>query len=290
MQALRKAAGLSQTDVAEAMGAEGHRWHQQTVLRLEKGSRPLKLDEAMALSRVLDLPMELLWAERPARDSTAIVLTAADRLGTAWTHLAEAAYDFEREMRSMRNTLDMHEIRDVPATVKSMAHDMLQLDAEKIVRAERNRLGFDIQAENALVDAAIRSHPASSDDDAVVDLTTCPRPVPARRRRRTRSSTRPLRRRTRAAPSSRHRRGHAVASVAKRPDGGWRARYRDASGKEHARHFSRRVDAQRWLDQVTAAIVTGQYVDPRDGKVTVGGVRGSLGCGTAVAAEDVNAR
>ena len=77
----------------------------------------------------------------------------------------------------MRNTLDMHEIRDVPATVKSMAHDMLQLDAEKIVRAERNRLGFDIQAENA-PDAAIRSHPASSDDDAVVDLTHVPPPSP----------------------------------------------------------------------------------------------------------------
>jgi integrase len=30
------------------------------------------------------------------------------------------------------------------------------------------------------------------------------------------------------------------------------------------------VDAQRWLDQVTASIVTGQYVDPRDGKLTVG--------------------
>jgi hypothetical protein len=38
-----------------------------------------------------------------------------------------------------------------------------------------------------------------------------------------------------------------VASVKRRPDGIWRARYRDAAGKEHARHFGRKVDAQRWL-------------------------------------------
>jgi hypothetical protein len=52
-----------------------------------------------------------------------------------------------------------------------------------------------------------------------------------------------------------------VASIAKRPDRRWRARYRDAAGKEHSKHFG--TDAQRWLDEVTAAIVTGQYVDPR---------------------------
>jgi integrase len=60
-----------------------------------------------------------------------------------------------------------------------------------------------------------------------------------------------------------------MASNAKRPDGGWRARYRDAAGKEHAKHFARKIDAQRWLDEVTAAVVTGQYVDPRAGRVTL---------------------
>lgn len=59
-----------------------------------------------------------------------------------------------------------------------------------------------------------------------------------------------------------------MASIAKRPDGVWRARYRDEAGKEHARHFPRKVDAQRWLDEVTASQVTGTYVDPRVGRVT----------------------
>lgn len=59
-----------------------------------------------------------------------------------------------------------------------------------------------------------------------------------------------------------------MASIAKRPDGRWRARYRDDTGREHSRHFTRKTDAQRWLDEVTASVVTGQYVDPRAGKVT----------------------
>jgi integrase len=54
-----------------------------------------------------------------------------------------------------------------------------------------------------------------------------------------------------------------MASIQKRPNGQWRARYRDDAGKEHARHFVRKVDAQRWLDEVTAQIVTGAYADPR---------------------------
>ena len=40
------------------------------------------------------------------------------------------------------------------------------------------------------------------------------------------------------------------------------------SGKEHARHFGGRIDAQRWLDEVTASVITGQYVDPRSGRIT----------------------
>jgi len=59
-----------------------------------------------------------------------------------------------------------------------------------------------------------------------------------------------------------------VASITKRTDGVWRARYRDEAGKEHARHFPRRVDAQRWLDEVTTSVVTGNYVDPKAGKIT----------------------
>lgn len=59
-----------------------------------------------------------------------------------------------------------------------------------------------------------------------------------------------------------------MANIQKRPNGKWRARYRDDAGKEHARHFAKKVDAQRWLDEVSASVLTGAYVDPRAGRVT----------------------
>ncbi len=59
-----------------------------------------------------------------------------------------------------------------------------------------------------------------------------------------------------------------MASISRRPDGKYRARYRDESGKEHARHFARKVDAQRFLDEATAAMMTGTYVDPHAGRLT----------------------
>ena len=59
-----------------------------------------------------------------------------------------------------------------------------------------------------------------------------------------------------------------MANIEKRPDGVWRARYYDETGKQHAKHFGRKVDAKAWLDEVTASVVTGTYVDPKAGRVT----------------------
>jgi hypothetical protein len=55
----------------------------------------------------------------------------------------------------------------------------------------------------------------------------------------------------------------------KRSDGRWRARYRDAAGVEHSRHFTRKVEAQYGLDTVTTAVTSGTYTDPRRSRITV---------------------
>lgn len=48
----------------------------------------------------------------------------------------------------------------------------------------------------------------------------------------------------------------------------WEARYRGPDGREVKRRFVRKIDGQKWLDEATAGIVTGQYVDPSAGKIT----------------------
>jgi integrase len=49
----------------------------------------------------------------------------------------------------------------------------------------------------------------------------------------------------------------------------WRARYVDDRGQEHAQGFTRKTDAQRWLDGQTAAVTDGRHVAPRDAQITV---------------------
>ncbi len=47
------------------------------------------------------------------------------------------------------------------------------------------------------------------------------------------------------------------------------ADYRDRAGKRHRRSFTLKKDAQRWLNEQSAGIVTGQWADPRAGRETV---------------------
>jgi integrase len=61
-----------------------------------------------------------------------------------------------------------------------------------------------------------------------------------------------------------------MASIKRHENGRWRARYYDADGKQHARHFARKVDAQQWIDEQTAKLVTGTHVSPRQARTTVG--------------------
>lgn len=76
------------------------------------------------------------------------------------------------------------------------------------------------------------------------------------------------RRNRRSGVEDRWRKADGSPSAANGKGKRWRARYVDDAAQEHARSFSRKVDAQAWLDEVTAAQVTGCYIDPKRGAVT----------------------
>lgn len=61
-----------------------------------------------------------------------------------------------------------------------------------------------------------------------------------------------------------------MASIERHVNGKWRARYRAVpGGRQTVRHFTTKREAQRWLDEATAALVTGQYVAPKAGRITL---------------------
>ena len=61
-----------------------------------------------------------------------------------------------------------------------------------------------------------------------------------------------------------------MASLEKRPNGKWRARYREyPNGPQKAKHFDRKSDAERFLTKVQHDLMVGAYVDPTNGRLTV---------------------
>lgn len=60
-----------------------------------------------------------------------------------------------------------------------------------------------------------------------------------------------------------------MASIRRLEDGRWQAQFRPIpGGRQVTRTTRRKVDAQAWLDEQTAGLVTGTYADPRAGRIT----------------------
>lgn len=71
IQERRRALDWSQTELAEAMTHAGFEMSKTAILRIENGTRELKLDEAIAFAQVLHVPFAYLL-EPPADDMLAL--------------------------------------------------------------------------------------------------------------------------------------------------------------------------------------------------------------------------
>lgn len=60
-----------------------------------------------------------------------------------------------------------------------------------------------------------------------------------------------------------------MASIDRLPSGRWRVRFYDDTGRQRGKSFPRKTDARRWLDEQTAALVRGDYVDPKTARTTM---------------------
>jgi integrase len=58
-----------------------------------------------------------------------------------------------------------------------------------------------------------------------------------------------------------------MASIDRRSDGKWRARWREyPGGPQKTKHFARKIDAQQFLDGVSGDLARGAYIDPNAGR------------------------
>ncbi|HEY6665577.1 MAG TPA: helix-turn-helix transcriptional regulator [Propionibacteriaceae bacterium] len=74
LQLHRKAKGYSQSDLAGLLEQRGLPFQQQTILKIEKGSRPLKLEEAFVIADTLDIELSAL-TEQFTNDAIAAAAT-----------------------------------------------------------------------------------------------------------------------------------------------------------------------------------------------------------------------
>jgi integrase len=58
-----------------------------------------------------------------------------------------------------------------------------------------------------------------------------------------------------------------MGHVRRTESGRWQARYRDPSGRERARNFTRKIDADRFLIGVESDKLRGQWIDPEAGRI-----------------------
>lgn len=66
MKVLRKAARLSQEDLAERMSRLGFKFHQTQIAKIENGTRLLRFDEVVGLAKALNVPAAHFMTEAVA--------------------------------------------------------------------------------------------------------------------------------------------------------------------------------------------------------------------------------
>ena len=68
---LRKASGLSQTDLADMLAARGFSFQQPMVGKVERGERPLKADELAVIAQILSVRASDLLEDSPVAEAAA---------------------------------------------------------------------------------------------------------------------------------------------------------------------------------------------------------------------------
>lgn len=134
----RTALGLSQGEVARRMSELGWPWYQQTVRRIEDGSRKAGAGEAKALSRILGTTVDRLMMPGREASTAGVLEMTAHAVFSAWENLAGWTEGLESAQRRLKHAVDEAELgpyADSPlvAGLLTEARQALSLTAEGAV-------------------------------------------------------------------------------------------------------------------------------------------------------------
>lgn len=148
LAALRASVGVSQGELANQIGVA-----QQTIAKIEKGTRPLKYAEAVAISEALKTPISALADKQDGVAITAVLLQAMHRITSVESWLEARASSIARNLFTIAVRLNAVTLgrRDQPDEwegIHERATAYLETDwgsefNEKVLHALRSRC-FDI--------------------------------------------------------------------------------------------------------------------------------------------------
>lgn len=151
LRRLRLARGMNQEQLAAAVAERGIPFRQQTIVKIEKGQRPLRLREADAITEALEVAIDALVGEEAVADWAAVLIHHTREVDEQWRKLADAARGLLRGKESLRHTLDTVKEKEIPVDehLLNEAATVLQVDPVEVVRSAPKRL----EAENAVEEA-----------------------------------------------------------------------------------------------------------------------------------------
>ena len=148
---LRLARGLNQDQLAARVAERGVPFRQQTIVKIEKGERPLRLREADAVTAALDVDIDALVGGEVAIDWTALLMIHTRDTAQAWDTLLRAAKQLLVAQAQVRH--DLHTVRGLNVSIEDHilndAATMLQVDAAEAVAAAGHQLDAERAAKAA---------------------------------------------------------------------------------------------------------------------------------------------
>lgn len=137
VQQLRTAAGMSQGELAEQLSELGENFHQQTILKIEKGTRALKFTEAVKIARVFQVSVDsLIYSQDRLEES----LETRRRFDAVMEGLAELERKTESVQYSRIELADWAAKEDRAADDLQAARGILSMDPAAIVRNAGNEV------------------------------------------------------------------------------------------------------------------------------------------------------
>ncbi|ORI18850.1 hypothetical protein BJD99_19095 [Rhodococcus sp. 1163] len=130
--ALRVAKSMSQADLAEAVTKLGDSFQQQTILKVEKGSRPLKLTEALNFAEALGVLPAVLWRGIKDTDATTSISHSTTRIQGLVIELTRAASTLQTGLINLATDLAVAG-EDVAQFAVDNAVGYLQADYSQVV-------------------------------------------------------------------------------------------------------------------------------------------------------------